>query len=168
VDPGGLWSTAAHNAIIEEYGRRMGLPADIVRAMEQGSYDADHGPDYQDAEHSFMHAMSSSKLSKVQACRMLNAFVADSVATANSLAAEGNVLEAAKDLGFGLHAIMDSTSPVHAGFQEWHSWDFWKHGSFPTSKEDVNSLTPELLQETIDRMNAAVAGNNLNCSCYAK
>ena len=71
-------------------------------------------------------------------------------------------------LGFGLHTVMDSTSPVHAGFQEWHWWDFWKHGPFPTSKEDVNSLTPELLQQTIDRMNAAVGGKPLNCSCYEK
>jgi len=149
VDPLGLWSTAAHNAIIQEYGRQMGWPPDVIRAMEEGSYDADHGDSYQDAAHSFMHAMSSKSLTKAQACKMMNDFVADNVATANSIAANGDAILAANALGFGLHAIMDSTSPVHTGFQKWHWWDFWKHGSFPTSQEDVNSLTPALFSRLL-------------------
>jgi hypothetical protein len=168
IDPFGLWSTAAHNAIIREYGKQMGFPLDVIQAMEKGSYDADHGDGYQDAAHSFMHAMSSSSLTKAQACKKLNTFVADNVAIANSLAAEGNSLVSAWDLGFGLHAIMDSTSPVHAGFQPWRWWDFWKHGPFPTSQEDVNSLTPQLLQQTVEAMKNAVNGGTLDCSCYGK
>ena len=167
ADPYGLWSTNAHNAIIQEYGKEMGLPPNIIQAMEQGLYDADHGDGNQDAEHSFMHAMSSSALSKAQACKMLNAFVADAVKTANALASI-DPLEAAWDLGFGLHAIMDSTSPVHSGFQKWNLSDAWKHGPFPTSKEDVDSLTPALLQQTINLMNSAVGGKPLDCSCYAR
>jgi RHS repeat-associated protein len=166
ADPFGLWSTAAHNAIIQDIGQQWGLPPDLIAAMQQGSYAADHGKSYQDAYHSFMHAMSSSKLTKAEACKKLNKFVSDSVNKGFALANSGDLLGAYREWGFGLHAIMDSTSPVHAGFQEWHMRDFYKHGPFPTSKEDVNSLTPQLLKQTTDLMNAAMNGDTLNCSCY--
>ncbi len=168
ADPLGLWSTAAHNAIIDEFGREMGWSQDQIDAMKQGSYDADHGKHYQDAAHSYMHAMSSRKLSKQQACKMMNDFVRDNVADAQSLADAGLDDEAAWALGFGLHAVMDSTSPAHAGFQKWSIWAFWKHGPFPTSREDSDSLSPQLLQQTIDRMNGAIDGQQFDCSCYAK
>ena len=134
--------------------------------MEQGSYDADHGASYQDADHSYMHAMSSSSLSKGEACNKMNNFVSSEMIAASQLAANGQILDAWKEIGFGLHAVMDSTSPVHAGFQKWHLYDFYKHGSFPTSQEDLNSLTPALLQRTVSLMNAATAGAaQANCSC---
>ena len=165
-DPKGLWSTAAHNAIINAYGNLASLPPEYIAAMQQGSYDADHGSSYQDSYHSYMHAMSSSKLSKAEACKMLNDFVGNTVAKANALADSGDQKGAYYELGFGLHAIMDSTSPAHAGFQEWHTRDFLQHGPFPTSKEDGRSLTPEMLNQTLDLMIDAINGGSLDCSWY--
>jgi hypothetical protein len=133
--------------------------------MQQGSYDADHGRHNQDSEHAYMHAMSSSSLTKAEACRKMNSFVNNEMIAASQLAANGQTLDAWKEIGFGLHAVMDSTSPVHAGFQEWHWWDFYKHGSLITSQEDLNSLTPALLQKTVALMNAATAGAQFNCPC---
>jgi hypothetical protein len=165
IDPLGLWSTAAHNAIIEAYGQQLGLLPEWIQAMEEGSYDADHGASFQDADHSYMHAMSSSSLSKAEACKKMNAFVANSMNSAGQLAADGEIRAAWVQFGFGLHPIMDSTSPVHAGFQEWHLYDAYKHGGFPTSQEDLDSLTPALLQQTVAAMKAATSGAQTNCSC---
>src|ERR1700731_333707 len=33
ADPFGLWSTAAHNAIIQDIGQQWGLPPDLIAAM---------------------------------------------------------------------------------------------------------------------------------------
>ena len=71
--------------------------------MEQGSFDADHGASYQDAGHSYMHAMSSSSLSKAQACKKMNDFVNGAMSAASQLAANGQTLDAWKEIGFGLH-----------------------------------------------------------------
>ena len=166
VDPLGLWSTAAHNVIVEAFGNQIGATPEQILAMEQGSYDADHGKGNQDADSSYMHAMSSGKLSKAEACRKMNNFVSGSMEVAAQLAADGYTLDAWKFIGYGLHAIMDSTSPAHAGFQEWHLYDFYKHGPFPTSQEDVDSLTPALLQKTVALMNAAAAGKKTDCACW--
>lgn len=72
------------------------------------------------------------------------------------------------ELGKGLHAVMDSTSPSHSGFQEWHMNDYSKHGAGASSMEDIGSLNPDLMRETIARMNAALNGDLsfVNCSCY--
>src|SRR6516225_9439893 len=78
-DPLGLWSTAALNAITDECGRQLGWPQGWIDAMKRGSYAADHGDRYQDPAPTFIHAMSSGKLSKEQACKMLNGFVGDAV-----------------------------------------------------------------------------------------
>lgn len=166
TDPLGLWSTAAHNTIIDAFGQRWGVPPELIAAMQQGSYDADNGKSYQDAYHSYMHAMSSSKLSKAEACKKLNEFVSNSMANALKMAGSGDMKGAYKEFGFGLHAIMDTTSPVHGGFQEWHYRDFYKHGPFPTSKEDVESLTPELIEKSVNLMTEAVNGGAIDCSCY--
>ncbi|HEY3489022.1 MAG TPA: RHS repeat-associated core domain-containing protein [Candidatus Deferrimicrobiaceae bacterium] len=163
TDVTGLWSTDAHNAIIEEFGKEMGLNIDMIKEMELGSREADSWK-YQDAAHSYMHAMSSSSLSKKSACEMLRYFVVDSIAAAE---ASVDIGQAYFDIGFGLHAIMDSTSPPHADFQKWNITDFYKHGALPTSKEDINSLTPALLKLSVEMMRAAIGGDiKINCSCY--
>ncbi|WP_423600485.1 hypothetical protein [Roseateles sp. MS654] len=69
-------------------------------------------------------------------------------------------------LGFALHPVMDNTSPAHSGFQEWSNRDAPRHGVFPTSIENVDSLTPALLQKTIgDIYRAMSSGLGVNCDC---
>jgi RHS repeat-associated protein len=168
IDPWGLWSTGAHNAIIDEYGRQHHLSPGLIKAMKEGSYEADHGKSYQDSDHSYMHAMSSSTLNKVQACKKMNAFVTTSVLTSILAENMGDKAAAYKQLGFGFHAIMDSTSPSHANFKEWHLHNAYEHGDFPlTSKENIDVLKhrQDLLDLSIERMNAASSGKEFDCPC---
>jgi hypothetical protein len=73
--------------------------------------------------------------------------------------------EAYKYLGRALHPVMDSTSPVHSGMQEWVMRRDWrKHGDMPKAMEDVKHLTPALLDETRRRM-AVVMSGDLSCVC---
>ena len=159
VDPLGLWSTSAHNAIIDEYGRQAGLfPSDIA-AMKSGSRDAD-SLSYQDPLDSYIHAMSSGKMNKQEACRMMKKFVQSYINLART---EHSFYY----LGHGLHAVMDFTSPAHANFREWNLSQASEHGSFSSSIEDKDSLTRDLLQKTIKLMRDAVNGNlQIDCPCY--
>jgi RHS repeat-associated protein len=165
VDPLGLWSTPVHNQIISEYGRQHGLIPDQMSAMQQGSREADNMM-YQDDNHTYMHAMSSSdeEGAKAEACKKLNKFVNNQLAYSDLLARAGDPFNAYRELGKGLHAIMDSTSPSHAGFRSWHYHHAYKHGIFPTSFE--NDISKATMDETITRMNNAMSGGKLDCSCY--
>jgi RHS repeat-associated protein len=166
IDPWGLWATDAHNAIIDAYGKAHNLPKELIVAMKAGSREADN-TEYQDDEHSYMHAMSSSKLTKAQACKKMNEFVTKSITTVFLIQnMYGDKVAEYRELGFGLHAIMDSTSPSHANFKEWHLHNFYEHGDFPfTSEENLDVLNnrKDLLDLSIKRMNAASKGEQFDC-----
>jgi hypothetical protein len=65
-------------------------------------------------------------------------------------------------LGQAMHPIMDSTSPAHKGFQEWHVSDSLSHGNFSLSIESEDHLTPMALDETVQLMNSVMKNG---CSC---
>jgi len=69
-------------------------------------------------------------------------------------------------LGEALHPIMDSTSPMHQGWQVWdpYSTQGMKHGNAHGSHEGVKDLTPELLNRTVDLINKALNGNPCACT----
>jgi hypothetical protein len=128
-----------------------------------------------------MHAMSSSSLNPAASCAKLNEFVAryiglfvSNMGTAAKFRGRGeNALadmyqnDAFFSLGFGLHPVMDSTSPVHRDFTSWRNRDFHRHGDFWNSKEDLSYLlaNPELVGETINKMHGAMKGKTLDCGC---
>lgn len=74
IDPNGLWSTRAHNLILRQFAAQTGLSQSQLSAMMSGSRAADSGK-YQDSKHSYMHAMSSSDLSKSKSCMLAQSFV---------------------------------------------------------------------------------------------
>jgi len=66
-----------------------------------------------------MHGMRAPGQTVAQATGLFRGFLAERQTQAIALARSGNRAGALNVLGEGMHALMDSTSPVHEGFQEW-------------------------------------------------
>jgi len=172
TDRFGLWSTAAHNLIIQRFGQATGMTPAQILAMQKGSLAADNLLRYQGADKSYMHAMSSSSLSKYEACKKSQKHVDDYVGSPDSYGRDRNLF--GKDdvgnlgpwvAGFGLHAVMDSTSPPHADFMMWKQGDMFDHGFWGSSKE--NNPTEEQIWEAVKNMMDAINGKfKFNCECY--
>lgn len=138
----------------------------MLHAVKAGSETAD-GMRYQDADHVFMHAMSSDKVNPAESRRKLCEYVKEK---------RGNFTRAAADpklrwwaffeLGMALHPVMDATSPAHRGFQPWRYRNTLDHGPNKPgapSKEDVDTAV-EYRKKTLDLMRQAFNGT-LNCDC---
>ena len=69
------------------------------------------------------------------------------------------------NLGMALHAVMDSTSPTHRGFQYWSFSAAPRHGPFWTSHE-TDDIAKKYLAETWMRINYAITnGQSIECGC---
>lgn len=99
---------------------------------------------------------------------MIRLFVPLAVSQSEQAIASGNEQGRYYELGFALHPVMDSTSPPHQDFTEWDLSDFYKHGPCPASEEtdSLSDLTPNLLAQTISRMQSSTQGGEIDCSCY--
>ena len=166
TDPFGLWSTDAHNYFIRTMFPT--LPTGLREAIERGSRTTDN-MGYQDACNSHMHAMSSDCLTPEKAREKMCKFVKANLSGYNNLIESKDAASQTSAyflLGMALHPIMDSTSPVHRGLQQWHTSDWMLHGPWPTSKEDVNtaSLT-SYRTETLELMRRAMNGDLSLCGC---
>ena len=116
IDAAGLWATGRHNAWLSELFYRYIPQNDIYILMKAGEdLDADQSEEVQ-----YMHAMAGGFESPEHAEKQWRAFVCRELKTA--IRAPSHPM-AMYELGRGLHALMDSTSPSHAGFQPWPGWD---------------------------------------------
>lgn len=97
-------------------------------------------------------------------------FIRRNMSTYNALknsAIDRNRISAYRDLGKAMHSVMDSTSPMHRGFQIWRPVDDgMKHGNANGSLEGLDSLTPALRVETIELMRILIENPN-SCPCGA-
>jgi RHS repeat-associated protein len=168
ADPYGLWSTEAHNWILQQ--AFAGLPPDLLQYLEEGSAGVDAFSN-QFGDSSYMHAMRAPGESvadaRVRACR----FIKDNLARYNLYkdAPYSSLQQLAyQSLGQALHPIMDSTSPSHSGWQVWNPLgniaQIFEHGDMPGSREMLGDLTDPLLQETLRRIRAAMDGKSCDCS----
>lgn len=161
VDPLGLWSTEAHDAIINA---ALGPGSGAVLA---GSYKVDLL--YQTPGFAYMHAMRDIGQTPAQAKKKACDFISSNLKfyQTNKNSTDGNqVYRAQMALGEALHTIMDSTSPAHKGWQLWNPVDvagISHHGDFSHSEENLAALTPALLAETVQRINAAMSGESCDC-----
>jgi hypothetical protein len=107
-------------------------------------------------------ALGSGRPAKAKACK----FIKDNMNKYRNLGAYDNIPRLHRygyyHLGKAIHTIMDSTSPVHQGYQEWHITDSKNHGSFSTSKE--NMISPADMNRTVDLINRALAGYDCGCA----
>lgn len=158
TDSVGLWATDAHNYFIDIVFRNLD-PA-IRDIIKNGSAHAD-SMEFQDPSHAHMHAMSSSAMTPAQARRAMCQFIRDNMSDAND-AMKNNDARYWFLLGMALHPVMDSTSPSHEGFQQWHGVmaDGSKHGPWPSSLENISvARRPDHTQRTTDVMRRALAGD---------
>lgn len=157
------------------------LSPTLLAEMKAGSRLADSfWLGYQNPENAFMHAESSAVLDPKTSCEMLNKLVKRYIdlyklkmqqvenfrAKGQQAWADMYERDAYNTLGFALHPVMDSTSPVHSGFQLWKPRDFYKHGDFWASHEDLPYLLshPEIVNETVELMlNTIKTGQACNC-----
>jgi len=88
----------------------------LVYAVGQYAADASR---YQTNEFTYRHAMRQVGEDPINARVKANCFVRKEFKFAWQMQDAGNVKEAMLHFGFALHALQDSTSPAHHGFQAW-------------------------------------------------
>jgi RHS repeat-associated protein len=163
-DPLGLWSTQAHNALID--AGFNGLSADYIQALKEGSASVDMAI-FQligdPAEHAMSRPGENPNAARGRACDFVNARLARFNQMKDSPEASARYM-AYFELGEAMHTVMDSTSPAHAGFKPWSILHPGGHGDLPGSIEDLAHLTPQLMQETINKMNGLLNGQNCGCA----
>jgi hypothetical protein len=175
------WSSEAHSKLIH-----LAFPnerADCLQKIQEGSEWVD-GILNQLPSRSFMHSMRSGRDQPVAEARdRMASFIQRSYEMASALRERAvdfrngpmnsdvdsmtpdgfrildgvAYLEHCYQRGIGLHPVMDSTSPAHAGFEVWSLTDLdqlLKHGDFPDSLESALqlSLRPELKEKTVGLM----------------
>jgi len=167
IDPTGLWGSHVHESLIREVFR--GLPEASILLIISGSEEVDAaqnqipgvGNDYE-------HAMRSPSQTIEDARSRMCDFIRRNMSTYNALknsAIDRNRISAYRDLGRAMHPVMDSTSPMHRGFQIWRPVDDGiKHGNANGSLEGLGSLTPALRAETTGLMRTLM-GNPNSCPC---
>jgi len=118
ADPLGLWDTESHNYFISQYFR--GASEQDLFRIRAGSRYAD-SIQFQAPDYAFMHAMSSDTLNPTEAKALYCRFVKAQMERYRRGMASSNPdtrNKALFNLGAGMHAVMDSTSPSHRGFQK--------------------------------------------------
>ena len=163
TDPLGLWATDAHNYFIDKMF--PDLPWPIKDIIKEGSAYTDK-PEFQGPEYAYMHAMSSSAMNAATSKQKWCDFIKKYMGLAND-AHDAGTAHYWFYLGMALHAVMDSTSPAHAGFQMWHGLgDANKHGNMPGSIETLDVASkPYYTDKTLNLMKDVINGNMGVCGC---
>jgi RHS repeat-associated protein len=166
ADPLGLWSPGAHNIILKT--ALPNLTPTQLYWVQRGSQQTDFVLGQFDKSGSAEHAMrapgQSVDAARQQMCDFIRSNLRDFYANVNSpipSLRQG----AYRALGRALHPVMDSTSPAHQNFPEWHLRDALSHGDSPYSLEDEAHLTPQLLQKTVDLINGVMSAED-PCKCF--
>lgn len=121
-DPDGRWSETIHNKIIDAAfsSGKYQLPENIINILKEASAYADTD---QSIEGSYKYAMRAPWQTPKQAEAQMKQFLSDMKTQYQNFMSKGKKYEAYSALGMAMHALMDSTSPSHEGFQAWHGLD---------------------------------------------
>jgi len=114
IDPYGLWTTDIHNYLIDH--AFPNLAPEQRKILKDASADVDSLYPGQRTKHSYTHAMSEPGESPDKAAERWSEFLQDQQNKAKKCT---DPKKALSDFGRGLHAVADSTSPSHRGFQPW-------------------------------------------------
>ncbi len=175
------WSTEAHASLIQSAFASQ--RPDCLRKIEEGSRWVDKFANQLPAR-SYMHAMRGSASQPLaEAKSMMANYIQSEFEIADQLLESStqvtnrtpddplaqfthdhrlilnmnDYLESCLHQGKGLHPVMDSTSPAHAGFAIWSILDLadlLKHGDFPQSIENERALfrSPDIMKKTVALM----------------
>jgi hypothetical protein len=130
-----------------------------MQILREASFDVDtvHFND------TYMHAMSNPGQSVEEAQQQYRDFICSQLRSAQSAPTRYGAI---RQLGMGMHAIMDSTSPSHRGFQVWVPMDIdpigaWRH------RQAESTITPNDLEVTVDLLRGYFQDfeSGIDCSC---
>jgi hypothetical protein len=163
-DDNGKWPTEIHNQIIDKAFPNLSASQRQILKNVSASQDSiwDGG---QANGGAFEHAMRSPGQTVAQAETQYNNFVSASEPQAQNAQMQfwmadpdnklDNLSEASLDaFGEALHAVLDSTSPAHSGFQEWNWMNpFVVHRHINAEK----TISPQQMQNAVDHATAAMS-----------
>lgn len=169
TDALGLWGSTVHAHLIRS--AFPNLPSVFVDAIIRGSESVDAAMNQipgvgNDFEHAMRNANQTPQQAKDAMCAFIRRNMDGYRRGKDSGGRRGRTaVEAYEMLGMALHPIMDSTSPVHRGFQIWRPIENGvSHGNAHGSLEGMDSLTPQLQNETINLM-LDLLRNPESCPC---
>ena len=156
IDPLGLWSPEAHDALLQNaFGgsvaqREIDLLKSTGRAFDRRT---------QGVEDTHKHSMCRVGQNPKEALRERDDFIAQTLGKARQLA-RGDRDAALKLLAEALHPIMDSSSPLHTDVngnpKEWAWYKAYGHSPNESiGSETAKDLTPAILSSQKVRLNAA-------------
>ena len=164
IDPMGLWSTPGHNYFIDEFFGN--LAPNVIEQIKAGSRYADMLK-FQGDCYSFMHAMSSDCLPAAVAKQKYCEYIKTKMGYFNQDrdSKDQRTRDVAYfNLGMAMHAVMDSTSPPHKGFQHWSGSEWTRHAL--SSSEETLDIAKEHLGITWLKMKQAYyQGQLMECEC---
>lgn len=142
IDPLGKWATFIHREAIDNALETSLLPASDRQILKEEQDEVDND---QKAADSYRHAMSNGSgtppQTPAEAQQQTDNYVLDLLTKARAAEAKNDHTTAMQDLGQAMHALQDSTSPAHHGFQPWYDYTGgmanpheWCHGA----KESIN------------------------------
>jgi len=156
VDPTGAWPRSIHELIIDQAFPNLSASQRQVLKDASAQVDSLRG---QGNDLTFQHAMAAVGESPAEAEEDYQYFVTmnedAAMKTQMSFWSAGNPGlsdDALGQFGLALHAILDSTSPAHAGFQAWNVWNIplvlrhWREES---------SISPEQLATAVSAARVA-------------
>ena len=120
ADPNGQWPASVHDKMIDE--AFPDLPSDQRDILKRASREVDKD---QSPEGSKKHGMRAPWQTVEQGEEDFNKYISQKMQDYNKYKAEGKTKEALQALGELYHALMDTTSPAHSGFQVWEG--IWKN-----------------------------------------
>ncbi len=172
VDPVGLWASQMGAYVHQRAGFQV-FGAEITQEqlaiVAQGHEWAD-SPSHQTAAFTFMHAMRNGNQSADQACLETNRFIKNFARDALASKSRGNMADALFSFAIALHAMQDSTSPSHRGFQVWTGHETRGQVAKHVAAEMQNQgLGTDLDRITRQAWNAFKSGNldgfKVECQC---
>jgi hypothetical protein len=149
------------------------LTSSQLQHIKNGSAFADM-PMYQLDGSAHMHAMSDGKSTNSEQCKKMQEYIKKNMDIYNKYMGMGrgsgrnkgtNESIAYSALGMAMHAAMDSTSPAHVGWQHFGASNFFSHGGWETSLEDLDAaMQAQNLANTMAAMTAVMNGEDI-CGC---
>ena len=158
IDALGLWSESVHHQVIDSFvsdpvfRNEMKLGSNYVdRIINQFGDSAEHAMTNNDGK-------DTSENAKNRTCDFIKA----KIKMAEWARKRGNEKAYYYNIGMAMHAVMDSTSPAHEGWQIWDIRHPGKHGDLSGSLE--SSISEEKLKQTVALMNATINGDPCACT----
>jgi hypothetical protein len=153
VDPVGLWPTAIHNQIAQNAFGEILTPGQLAIIENRSAAQDNPLTGGQNRENAYQHAMRAPWQSVNEAEGLYNQFLTEHLAAAIAAQRAWKALghcddspEALDEFGYIFHAVTDSISPAHRGFQ---IWDWPDISGDIKHRGEENVIYPNEMRESV-------------------